>query len=183
MFRVFILTALAAFLSFASAEEVSFESDVSCKKADEMNFSTIKSGDKLVLKPGETAFVLSKNGVPLLIYPSAKDSRITVTDANFASLLSEMLQPQLEKSSSEIIDGLRRADSLIQKRDFNQAAQVILPLRTKFPRISSVLFMDGTIHYLLNDRATAIADLEKGLQIDPGNEDAKRLVAKLRGGP
>ena len=168
------------------AAEVSFESDIAFKSPDQPDFTTVKAGagQKLQIRAGDTLLILPKQGLPvLLVVPRDDDSRITLTNANFSGLISEVTRPELERSSNEIIDGLRRADTLIQKRDYAQASQVMAPLKDKYPRVSSVQFMSGTIHYLLNDNATAIKDLERGLQIDPENEDAKRLLLKLKGNP
>jgi len=42
--------------------------------------------------------------------------------------------------------------------------------------------MSASIHYLKNDKQNAINDLQEGLEINPTNENAKKLLSKLKGG-
>ena len=42
--------------------------------------------------------------------------------------------------------------------------------------------MSASVRYLQNDKQAAINDLEEGLAINPTNENAKKLLLKLKGG-
>jgi len=167
----------------ALAEEISFESNMLVKKGDQNNYEQLKAGDKIQLSQGESLMAFSSQNVPLLIYStSSKTSQIRILDTNLSVAMVQLLQPQLQKSTNEILDVVRKVESLIQKRDYTQASQLIVPLREKYKDVSSVLFLSGTVRYLMNDKAQAIDDLQKGLAIDPNDENAKKLLAKLKGG-
>jgi hypothetical protein len=171
-----------AFCFAAHAAEVTFETDVTCKKNNQEAVA-VKAGSKIKIDRGENIFAVSPQSVPLLILsPSSDSAKITVTDSNFKSILQQLIQPQIDSEANEIIDSLRRIDALLQKRDYAQAVQIINALKEKYNQLSSVMFMSGTVHYLMNDKTTAIDDLEKGLVIDGHNESAKSLLKKLKGG-
>lgn len=169
---------------FSNASEVVFESNVQFKKNEQTNFESLKAGESLNLKSGESALIITPQNIPLLVYAIQKDgSKITVADSNVSTALAEKLQPSLQKATAEIIEGLRKAEALIQKRDFSQAASITALLKEKYQNISSVLFMSGTIFYLMNNKASAVEDLQSGLRLDPNNEPAKKLLGQLKGSP
>jgi Tfp pilus assembly protein PilF len=177
---LFVISML--WMSTTRAEEITFETDVSIKRNNELNFTTVPAGQKLVMTRGEFVYVVTPNNPPLLMFSASNNkSQLLVKESNFTAALKEVLRPQIESVTNEILSALRRADQLLQKRDYSRAAQLVAPLKEKYPRVSSILFMDGTIHYLLNDKSLAIESLEKGLALDPNNEDAQHLLARLRG--
>jgi Flp pilus assembly protein TadD len=179
---ILISVSLTAFFGLnAKSEEITFDSEVHYKKEMQSAFSDLKKGDVLQLKTGETALVSTAQGMPLLVYSAQnKNSQVHVDDENLNSLLQEQLQPALEKATGEIISGIRRTEGLLQKRDYVQALAVISPIKEKYPAISSVLFLSATVHYLSNNKGPAMEELQKGLQLDPNNEPAKKLLDKLK---
>ncbi len=170
--------------SFSSASEVIFQSNVQFKKNEQTNFESLNAGESLNLKSGESAFIITPQNIPLLVYAIQKDgSKITVADSNVSTAIAEQLQPSLQKATTEIIEGLRKAEALVQKRDFSQAASITSSLKEKYRNISSVLFMSGTVFYLMNNKTSAVEDLQNGLRLDPNNEPAKKLLGQLKGAP
>lgn len=169
---------------FVQASEIVFESNVQFKRNNQANFESLKAGDSLSLKSGENAFVITPQNIPVLVYSVQKEgSKITIADSNITTALLEQLQPSLQKATNEIIDGLRKAETLVQKREISQASSITSTLKEKYRNISSVLFMSGTIFYLMNNKASAIEDLQNGLRLDPNNEPAKKLLIQLKGSP
>jgi hypothetical protein len=180
--KYFFLLLVVYPTAFCFGEEISFESNVSYKKNDQADFTQAKDGDKIHLERGENIFVITKNMPLFILAPTKSEAIITIPDASINSAIFEQVRPSIEKNTSEIIDGIRKTESLIQKRDYNQASQIIINLKQKYRNISSILFMSATVRYLLNDKSAATEDLEKGLEIDPTNESAKKLLSKLKGG-
>lgn len=178
------LTVFAALTAFeAKAADLIFESDVQIKKNDQNSFESIKAGEGIPLEPGDNIFVMTKKSLPLLVVAPMKDNaKVVIPDSNMSTALQEQLQPTLQKATSEIVDGLRKAETLIQKKDFPQASAILLSLKSKYKDISSLLFMSGTLAYLMNNKSSAVEDLQKGLALDPTNESAKKLLTQLKGG-
>lgn len=165
------------------AGKITFESDVKVKKTEQSNFEDLKAGDSFTLNSGDQVFAITKQGLPLLIFsPSSKNSNLVVQSVSLNAAMTEQLQPTLNKATNEVIDGLRKAESFMQKRDYTQATTVTNQLKQKYGNISSVLFLSGTLNFLMNNKSTAIEDLQKGLAIDPSNEAAKKLLSQLKGG-
>lgn len=178
------LTVFAVLTGFeAQAADLIFESDVQIKKNDQNSFENLKAGQGFALEPGDNVFVMTPKNLPLLIVAPMKDNaKVVIPDTNMSAALQEQLQPTLQKATSEIIDGLRKAENLIQKKDFPQASAILLSLKSKYKDISSLLFMSGTLAYLMNNKSSAVDDLQKGLALDPTNESAKKLLTQLKGG-
>lgn len=167
----------------AFAEQIIFESATRYKKNSDAQFSDLKAGDTLELGTGDSALTISQQGLPLLIFSAQnKGNSITVKNSDFSQLVSDSAQPLLNKNIDEILSGLRKSENLIKKRDYQQALITVSPLKEKYKNISAVLFMTGTVNFLLNNKNEAIADLEKGLLIDPNDASAKGLLEKLKGG-
>lgn len=167
----------------AHASELRFESDVKMKQLDQPAFSTVKAGETINLKAGDATLMVSKKGLPVLIFiPGSSDAKLLLKDSHFDDALREQLSPSLDTATNEIVTGLRKAETLIHKKEIGQALTVVNALKAKYKNVSSVLFMSGTLAYLQNDKAGALTDLEKGLEIDPQDEAAKSLLLRLKGG-
>jgi hypothetical protein len=165
------------------AASVSFEDEVSIKRSQQINLEKIPQGRQVKLEEGETLFILTKEGIPVILTsPLSKSSNVSIASPHLKYLMEEQIRPALESSTNEIVRELRKAENLIQKKDLHQAQTLIVALKEKYPRISSVLFMSGTIHYLLNNKTTAMEDLARGLEQDPNYEPAKKLLLQLKGG-
>ncbi|MES2767503.1 MAG: hypothetical protein V4596_00035 [Bdellovibrionota bacterium] len=170
-------------MSISLAEQISFETDVQYKKNDQQNFEMLKAGQKIEIQKGENVFIISKKNIPMLVFSAhSSDSQITISEASMSTGVIELINSHVEKSTDEIIENLRRAEVFIQKRDYNQASQTISILKQKYKNNSSILFMSASINYLKNDKQSAINDLQEGLVINPTNENAKKLLSKLKGG-
>lgn len=176
------LTCIFLLSATAHADGFSFTTDVRFKKTEQNFFTDLKAGESLNVPSGEVAMVLTPQGLPLLIFsPQSKNSQIALPDSDIQTVMQEQLRPTLEKSTREIVEGLRRTESALQKRDYNQALATITPLKDKYKNLSSVLFMSGTVHYLMNNKTLAAEELQQGLAIDPENAAAKNLLQQLRG--
>lgn len=181
--KIFLIAIAALTTMEAKSADLVFESDVQIKKNDQTSFESLKAGQGFVLEPGDNVFVMTPKNLPLLIVAPLKDNaKVVVPDTNMSAALQEQLQPTLQKATSEIVDGLRKAETLIQKKDFSQASAILLSLKSKYKDISSLLFMSGTLAYLMNNKSSAVEDLQKGLALDPSNESAKKLLSQLKGG-
>lgn len=164
------------------AQTVSFETEVRYKKMEDAGYSDLKSNQSINLKKGENALILTKTGVPVLIYtPLDTDSTLKITESNLQSLMQEQMQASLNAAANEVVDGIRKVEALLQKREYQQALVGITQLKGKYPRISTVLFLSGTVQYLSNNKSAAIEDLNAGLVIDPQNSAAQKLLNELKG--
>jgi len=165
------------------AEEFIFERDSQYKKTGEDKFTELKANTPLVLKSGESAMIVAKNAIPLLIFSAASsNSQVKVANIDQKNLVYSYVQDELESSTNEIIDVLRKADQYVAKRDYKLALSLLNQEISKHSTISALYFLRGTTNYLLKNNVEAIADLEKGLSIDSSNAAATKLVQQLKGG-
>ncbi len=181
--QVLIILVGSLVYSGAFATTVVFESDVRVKREGQSSFEVQKKDSPLSLKNGDSALVSTSQGLPLLIVtPKDEKSQIRVSDSDLSTVTRDQLQPALQAATSEIVDGLRKAEALIQRRDYEQALQTTSGLKAKYPRLSSILFTDATANYLSNNKAAAIESLERGLELEPSNASATKLLKKLKEG-
>lgn len=182
MKTLYLLTLIFG-ISQSYAQTIQFEQNSRVKKENQNIFQDVKAGDKIVLKPSESLFVITEKNLPLVVLnPSSKASTLTVTESNLSSMLQEQLQPALNAATNEIVNELRKAENLIQQKNYSQALTGVNQLKTKYQGVSAIYFISGTIYYLLNNRNAAIEDLEKGLKIEPNQDAATKLLAKLKAG-
>lgn len=175
---------LGCFSFHAKAAELSFESDAKVKKANQTTFLSVKSGEAIPYNSEEPLLAITQRGLPILVYcPNAKTQKTTILDTDMSAALQEELRPTLEIQTNDIITQIRKAESLIKRKDYQQAQNIVGMLKEKYKDISSILFMSGTVSYLLDNKNQAIEDLQKGLSIDPSDEAAKRLLTQLKGAP
>lgn len=181
--QALIILAGSLVSSMAFSTTVIFENDVRLKREGQTTFTTLKKETPVEFKSGDSALASTSQGLTLLILaPRDEKSSVRVSDADLSNATRDQLQPALQSATSEIIDGLRKVESLIQKRDYEQALQITSNLKSKYPRISSILFTDGTANYLMNNKAASIESLEKGLELDTSNAAASKLLKKLKEG-
>lgn len=178
-----LLSILVAPFGMAFAQSISFDSDIRYKKLEDSNFVELKADQKLKLKKGENALILAKFSIPILVYsPMDESSVLKFNQANFQELMQEQMQESLNTATNELIEGIRKTEALLQKRDFPQALTTISELKNKYPKVSEVLFLSGTVQYLSNNKTAATDDLTAGLALDPKNSSAQKLLKKMAGG-
>lgn len=178
----FFLTCLVIIFSFhVDAEEITFDSNVKYKKNDSTETVELKAQQPLALQAGEKVFVNTSEGIPLIIFSASySNTKINIPNTQLSMMALEQSIPYFEKTTNDILEGLRRVDSLISKRDYTQAVIKITALKEKYKGLSSVLFLSGTANYLSNNKTAAIKDLESGLLISPDNSSAKKLLEKIK---
>lgn len=163
------------------AEEIVFDSNVKFKKNNSTEFVELKAQQPLVIEAGESAFVSTQEGLPFVILSASRsNSTINIPSSQISLMSIEQASSYLEKTANEVVDGIRRVDRLITKRDYSTALNTITKLKEKYNNISSILFLSGTINYLSNNKSVAVKDLEKGLTINPENSSAKKLLEKIK---
>lgn len=180
-FRTIFIYMLFIFSTTVGAEEITFDANIKYKKNDATEFTELKAQQPLVLEAGDKALVNTNEGLPFLIF-SAKNSssKINIPHSQISMAVLEQAAPFLEKATSDIVEGVRKVDSLISKRDYSSALTTVTALKEKYKGQSTILFLSGTANYLSNNKQAAIKDLEGGLAINPDNSSAKKLLEKIK---
>lgn len=164
-----------------NAEEITFDANIKYKKNDATEFTELKAQQPLVLQSGDKALINTNEGIPFLIFSSQNsNTKINIPHSQISLVALEQTMPFLEKTTSDIIEAVRKVDSLISKRDYALALTTITVLKEKYKGLSTILFLSGTANYLNNNKQAAIKDLEGGLAINPDNSSAKKLLEKIK---
>lgn len=137
----------------------------------------------LELKDGGSVIILVNDSIPVLVHHSKNsNAKIEINPADLKKITDQFLAPQLNTALNEIAKAQVEIQGLIQKRNLNVALTKVNQLKEKYNGVALILFLEGTVHYLLNNKQLATSALEQGLVIDPNNSDAKSLLSKLKGG-
>lgn len=180
-FQNYIVYMSLLFSVAARAEEITFDSNIKFKKNDATEFTELKAQQPLVLAAGEKALISTNDGIPFLIFSSQNsNAKINIPSSQISMVALEQTTPFLEKTTSDIIEGVRKVDNLISKRDYALALTTVTVLKEKYKGLSTILFLSGTANYLNNNKQAAIKDLEGGLSIQPENSSAKKLLEKIK---
>jgi tetratricopeptide (TPR) repeat protein len=176
---------LIAFLLPLSSQalEIKTEADTVYKKAGESATMILKKEDALKLENGDQVLFTGENQVPVLVVaPGKTNSTVVLTNEQQEQLMREATRKTVNNSVSEIVSKLVNLENLIKARNFPVAQTVIADLKTKYPQVAAVYFASGTTNFLLNKKTMAAADLEKGLELEPENPEAKKLLQRIKGG-
>lgn len=180
-FQIYFAYMLMFFSVALRAEEFTFDSNIKYKKNDATEFTELKAQQVLVLQAGDKALINTHDGIPFLIFSSQNsNAKISVPNSQISLVALEQTTPFLEKTTSDIIEGVRKVDSLISKRDYALALTTVTVLKEKYKGLSTILFLSGSANYLNNNKQAAVKDLEGGLAINPENSSAKKLLEKIK---
>ncbi len=176
---IFIIFVFNADTSYSAS--LVFENNISYKKSTEQVFSNLEKSTAIELKSGESVFAFSDMLVPILVLsPNSQSEKININQSELNSSFLQSAQPFLESQLNEVLNQIRTCESLVNKKEYQKALDLITETKTKFPRMSAVLFLRSSINYLLNQKKEALVDLEKGLMIDKMDQQALKLLDKIK---
>lgn len=167
----------------AQAVEIKTEADTTYKRAGDTNPLILKKEEALKLDSGDQILFTGENKIPVLVVaPSKSNSTVVLTNEQQDQLMKEATQKTINRSVTEIVTKLVNLENLIKTRNFSVAQNVITDLKAKYPNVAAVHFASGTTNFLMNKKTLAAADLERGLQLEPENPEAQKLLQRIKGG-
>ena len=177
---IFILSLLPA---VSQAVEIQPSVGSSYRLSDQKNFTKVEGATTFTLKDADYALITGGSQLPILIVnPKSSKAVIEIPDADNREVLSSLVDPQVNKAVNEIVDGTVSAQILIQQKNYEQALRITTQLQQKYSAVANLYFLEGTIHYLMNNKSLAIAKLEQGLTMAPDNTQGQNLLKQLKGG-
>lgn len=167
---------------FVGAANVQSEVDMVIKKDSSSDTVLLKAGTVLTMDRGETLYAMPNGGLPFFIMnPLSDDSKITLAAGDVQTMVQAQLSENIGKGVNEVIGALRKAETLMSKKDFTQALNVLGPIKEKHPRVAEIYFLSASLHFLTKNSSAAIEDLQKGLIISPEDPTAKKLLESIQG--
>lgn len=155
----------------------------SYRLSDQKNFTKVEESKPFDLKTADYALITGNSQLPILVInPKSSKAVIEIPETDNREVLSSLVDPQVNKAVNEIVDGTLSAQVLIQQKNYEQALRVTTQLQQKYSAVANLYFLEGTIHYLMNNKSLAIAKLEQGLTMAPDNTQGQNLLKQLKGG-
>lgn len=181
LITVFVFIALFSRLSLAL--DIKVPANSLYKKSGEDSFATADSATTIPLPANSSILLKTPNNLPLLIYHPANDnSKVEISDGDLKQISETALEPRLNQALNELTSANLEIQKLIQRKNYSEALSQLNRLKSKYPQVALVHFLEGTLHYLQNDKTLAIQALERGLLIQPDNTEAQTLLKQLKGG-
>jgi predicted Zn-dependent protease len=177
-----MMLSIASFLfTQAFALQVTTDFKASYQKTGDSNLVDLNPREVLQLDPGQQVLFQADGHIPMLIViPKDKDAQVHLSNEQQKDLIQKATQKSLSEAVSEIVAKIQATEWLIKNKNYSSAQTNLNELQDKYPQVASIYFMQGTVHFLLNNRKAAVAAFEQGLRIDPNNVDAKKLLENLR---
>lgn len=171
---------IAPTLSFAVEIQPSIGS--SYRLSDQKDFTKADPKKTFTLDGADYALITNESHLPILVLnPKSSKAVIEIPETDNKEVINNLLSPHINQAVNEIIDGTLSAQILIQKKNYEQALRITSDLQKKYAEVANLYFLEGTIHYLMNNKSLAISKLEHGLTIAPENSQGKILLKQLKG--
>ncbi|NUN05212.1 MAG: hypothetical protein HUU57_05575 [Bdellovibrio sp.] len=155
----------------------------SYRLSDQKNFTKVEDAKTFDLKSADYALITSSSQLPILVInPKSSKAVIEIPATDNQEVLSSLVEPQVNKAVNEIVDGTMSAQIMIQQKNYEQALRITMQLQQKYSAVANLYFLEGTIHYLMNNKSLAITKLEQGLTMAPENTQGQNLLKQLKGG-
>lgn len=85
--------------------------------------------------------------------------------------------------AKEILDHLFLAQKLAMAGQFERAHIELDKIITPYPDFTKALTMRASIYYVQKNYAESLKWYEEALKVDPANDDAVKMIAKIKAGP
>lgn len=119
---------------------------------------------------------LSKQGFDKYEMLVASTGKEDITwDAVLVPSVKEKGDPEIDV----LISGLFEAQRLVRAKDYAGALTSLEILEKKFPNVSSVYELKGSVNYLKKDFNIALAEFRKAFTLNPQNKVAQQMKAYL----
>jgi hypothetical protein len=150
----------------------------------------LKSGEKRELRAGTPFSVNEKNPlwisaqgrIPVLVVPlAAQGSQVSVESPRAEQVFKEEKDLKIDDTLSEVMLYFSEIHRLIAQRNLPVAAQKVTELRTKYPNVKFVNFIEGSVAFLNGDRDKALSLINAGLTAHPSYEPGIEMKKKLEG--
>ncbi|MFM6928379.1 MAG: tetratricopeptide repeat protein [Bdellovibrio sp.] len=176
-----MLSIVSLLITNAFALQVTTDFKAAYQKTGDSNLAVLNPREVLHLDPGQQALFQSDGHIPMLIViPKDKDAQVHLSNEQQKDLIQKAMQKSVNEAVTDIVSKLQTVEWHIKSKNYSAAQMSLSELQDKYPQVASVYFMQGTVHFLLNNRKAAMTAFEQGLQIDPNNIDAKKLLENLR---
>lgn len=164
-----------------NAFDIQFDVKSQYQKNNQSQFQDLEANTVLSLSDQESALVTTSNSLPILIYGvSSQNSKMEINQNTLKALTLNSLKIETEAQVNQTISTIRKAEFLIQKRNYAQALDELNQGVNQNKNISELYFLRGTVQYLLKNNELAKVDLQKGLEISPNHETARKLLNQLK---
>lgn len=176
---------LLTFAHVASGTALTAEVGLNLKFAKSGNSVDLSQGEKKTIDVTEPIWVSSPGKVPLLLIPFGDRSHIQLNPATSEETRCDMNLPEnrvmFDSEMSNMILDVFELQKQISRRDVKAAETTLEKLRSKYPRVSALDFLEASFNILKGDRDKAAQNLKTGLTKHPNYEDGKALLKALKG--
>lgn len=143
----------------------------------------LEKGKSLELKTDDLIQFSAPGKVPLMLYPKNKQSNAKISLPSISKeAFSQALEQEVNKKIDDIFPQIHQVQQLILKENYSDAISKIRNLKSKYPNIAYISFIEGAAYSVLKRYTEAKRALNEGLEIFPESVDGKELYRQISGG-
>lgn len=141
----------------------------------------LKAGD--IVEVGEEAVLLEAPGhVGLMLFPPSTDAQeIEVGLKSITNWSGKSMELFANFAVTEMLGEVHEVEILLGQRRGEEALYRVQELRSKYPRVSYLAFLEASCLVVLGDFETARGLLERALAEYPNNQEAQALYRSIAG--
>lgn len=141
-----------------------------------------EAGKSLEYSLNSPLLVEAEGKVSMLIYPvNTKDNfEVKLPDLD-TKKISEVQRNEVNKTMDVLMPEIQQVQAVMLKKDYVNAISKIRDLKTQYPKIAYLSFVEGACYSILNRNSDAMRALEEGLQVNSENATAQELYRKISG--
>jgi len=146
----------------------------------------VESKERTAFSAGETikvdsgvVWIEQENHVPIIVYEANSNSKLNVQAPKIEEALYKQKQVQIDAEISEVLLKYSAIQRNIKTRRIDDAVKDITQLRTKFPNVAFLDFLEASVAVVKGDSEKAKSLLKRGLVSHPDFEEGKKLLQQL----
>lgn len=146
--------------------------------------SHVKAQESFVVNERNPLWIDSPGRVPVLVVPLRTQSgQVKVDSLPIQKAFAESVEVKIDKELSIMLMQIGDIQALLGEKKFSSALQKVSELKTQYPNVRYLDFIEASASFLVGDRSRALSALESGLLAHPDYRPGLQLYKNLGGKP
>lgn len=138
-----------------------------------------QGGQRVELKGSDTWMIYQNGSIPVLVFPKNNVAEIVFQPPSIESLVSDRKQFVIDSEIGQILEEYTYIQSLIRDKKYQLAEERLRKLRSTFPKVQFLSFIEASLKVLGQDKQGAATLLREALKYHPDYQDGKTLLENL----
>ena len=136
-------------------------------------------GELLDVTGSDPRLLEQEGRVPVLIFPRSSSGALKLNPPPIETLVSDRKQFSIDKDLGKVLDEYTQIQVLIRDQKYSEAESKLRNLKSVYPKVYFLNFIEASLKVLKRDNVGAINLLKEALKHHPDYQDGKILLEKL----